>query len=194
MPFSRGDHTLASILGYDPKYEGLDPKYPSPPRVHWLALLVAWIAIGWLIGMYGPPRYRDLLQSLVVDAWVFYLCNWVRILDPESKSPFWCDVYVVVELACASLGIVHSPSNALSLTLELLGFASAILGIATVFLVRSDLQRHYNEREHAGLVLNGVTTFFFSFLYFQYHLYDIAKRKQALSENLSGSPYNARLP
>lgn len=183
---------MEQLLGYDPKYEGLDPKYPSPPRIHWLVLLGAWIAISWTIGMFCSPRYQELLQSLVVDAWVFYLCNWIRQLDSESKSPFWCDVYVVIELACAGLGSMRNPSPVISLTIGLLGIAAAILGIVTIFLIRGDLERHYNDREHAGLVLSGGMTFFFSFLYFQSHLYDIAKRKKLQNEAM-GTAYGAQI-
>ena len=177
-------------LGYDPNYEGFDPQYPFPPRVHWLALLVGWIAVSWLIDTYVPKKYEDLLQSLVVDGWVFYLCHWIKRLNPNAKSPFWCDVYVVVQLASSALpefGVMarlESPS--FDVLLYALWIAWVILGIATVFLVRHDLQDHYNNREHAGLVLNGALTFFCSFLYFQHHLYDIGERKRKAQSQMTG--------
>jgi len=149
-------------LGFESKYEGFDPQYPSPPRVHWLALLIAWVAISLVIDKYFPEKYHDLLQSLVVDGWVFYLCHGIRRLYPEAKSPFWCDVYVVVQLAAATLGDFAHASTIWGLLLYPLAIAGIVLAIATIFLVRSDLENHYNNREHAGLVLNGVLTFFFS--------------------------------
>ena len=172
-------------LGYDPKYEGFDPQYPSPPRVHWLVLLAAWSAAEWLIGVYLPERYQTLAYSIVAGAWVFYICNWIGRLNPEAKSPFWCDVLVVVQLTSAGIVSGHHPTVILLLVADVLELISAILGIVTIFLVRSDLENHYNNREHAGLVLNGVMTFFFSFLYFQHHLYDIAKRRKLALESLS---------
>jgi hypothetical protein len=152
--------------------------YPSPPRVHWFVLLCAFTVIKILVGIYAPLPYRGLFDSIAGDAWAFYLCLWIRSLDSDARSPFWCDVYVVVELAFAALSARQNPSPIVYGTLALLGLASAVLGIATIFLIRSDLERHYNEREPYGLHLSGAMTFFFSFLYFQYHLYDIAKRRE----------------
>ena len=183
---------MNSLLGYDPKYDGFDPKFPSPPRIHWLVLAVAWLGIVRCINQYAPATWRGIAHSLVIDAWVFYLCNWIRQLDPESKSPFWCDVYVVVELACAGLGSIRHLSSTLYGVVELLAVTSTILWIATIFLIRNDLERHYNDREHAGLALNGLMTFFFSFIYFQYHLYDIAKRKKRATEALTSGAYESR--
>ena len=160
---------------------GYDPAYPAPPRVHWIALVVVWWACTWLIGTYAPLGYQQLLVSLITDAWAFYLCCWIRSINAEAKSPFWCDVYVIVELTFATLGAWRNPPKIMDAFIAILGFASAILAIATIFLIKRDLEKHYNEREPVGLVLNGLMTFFFSFLYFQSHLYRIAKEKQAQS-------------
>jgi hypothetical protein len=43
----------------------------------------------------------------------------------------------------------------------ILQIASVMLGIATIYLIRSDLLKHYNEREPIGLCLGGVPTWFF---------------------------------
>jgi hypothetical protein len=48
----------------------------------------------------------------------------------------------------------------------------------TIYSIRNELQTHYNRIEPIGLQLGGIMTFFFSFLYFQYHLYKIAQLKQ----------------
>ncbi len=161
-----------------------DAKFPAPPRIHWFILLLVWWGLGALIGLLAPKQYQNLFNSLVADAWVFYLCVWIRNLNPDSKCPFWCDVYVVVELACAITTIRQNPSGLHMWITEILGFASAILGIVTIYLVRSDLQKHYNEREPIGLQLGSIMTFFFSFIYFQYHLYDIAQFKQRQAEGV----------
>jgi hypothetical protein len=136
------------------------------------------MAVEILAGHYAPLRYNDLVKSIAVDAWAFYLCLWIRSLDSDARSPFWCDVYVVVELAFATLNARQHPSRIEDGTTALLGLASVVLGIVTIFLIRSDLERHYNEREPYGLKLSGLMTLFFSFLYFQYHLYGIAKRRE----------------
>ena len=47
-----------------------------------------------------------------------------------------------------------------------------------VFDMRKSLVTHYNSVEPIGLKLSGVMTFFFHFLYFQYHFTRIAALKQ----------------
>ena len=165
-----------SATGSSALYPARD--YPPPPRVHWLVLLCAFTLIKILVGTYTPPRYHELVDSIAGDAWAFYLCLWIRSLDSDARSPFWCDVYVIVELAYAALDMRQNPSRTLDQAIAFLGLSSAVLGIVTIFLIRSDLERHYNERELYGLHLSGVMTFLFSFLYFQYHLYDIAKWRE----------------
>jgi len=51
-------------------------------------------------------------------------------------------------------------------------------GTLLTFVIRAELLKHYNEREPAGLKLGLFMTFFFSYLYFQYHLYKIALAKK----------------
>jgi hypothetical protein len=157
---------------------GFARDYPPPPRVHWVVLLVFFSATDVLVGAFAPGPYRTLLKSIAGDAWAFYLCLWIRSLDSDARSPFWCDVYVIVEIAAAALSVRQNLSPVLHGTEAALTTAAAILGIVTVFLIRSDLVRHYNEREPYGLRLSGAMTFFFSFLYFQYHLYRIARWRQ----------------
>jgi hypothetical protein len=154
-----------------------EPEYPPPPRVHWLVLLGVSVILDFIIDYYAPKPFQEILTSLAVDGWAFYLCLWIRKLDHESLSPFWCDVYVVVELAFSAMSIGQHPSAHIQVISSILGFASAVLGIATIFLIRRDLVKHYSEREDFTLVLGPFMSFFFSFFYFQYHLYDIAEQK-----------------
>lgn len=158
--------------------------YPPPPRVHWLALFVAWSVWGVLAARFIPERYQGLLNSFSVDAWAFYLCLWIKNLNPEASSPFWCDVYVVVELSYAACAVRQNPSPSFALFTGILAMASAILAITTVFLIRRDLLKHYEEREPIGIHLSPVMTFFFSFLYFQSQLYGIAQYKKRQAEGL----------
>jgi hypothetical protein len=160
---------------------GFDPAYPAPPRVHWAVLLLASAAVKWLIAALAPKMYHELLYSLAADAWAFYLCRWIQSLNPEAKSPFWCDVFVIVELTEAALETWHNPPTVIIAVGFVLAIASIVLGIATIFLIKDDLEKHYNEREPVGLLLSNVISFFFSFFYFQFHLYRIAKQKQEQS-------------
>lgn len=162
-------------------------EYPPPPRVHWIVLLVSWLALAILFESIAPPAYQKLLNSLVIDAWAFRLCVWIRSLDPETRSPFWCDVYVVVELAYALASIRAGASpNARNLVSDL-GALSFCLGVWTIYLIRSDLLKHYNRREQRGLELNGLLTYLFSFLYFQSQLYPIAKAKKREAKMHAGA-------
>ena len=158
--------------------------YPPPPRIHWLALFVTWAVWGLLATRLAPQRYQGLLNSLSIDAWAFYLCIWIRRLNPDALSPFWCDLYVIVELSCAACGIHQNPSALFSYFNFILAIASSILAITTVFLIRADLLNHYQGREPIGIYLGPVMTFFFSFLYFQSQLYEIAQYKKRQVEGL----------
>ena len=175
---------------------GLSPGtvYPPPPRVRWLVLFLSWFVLSGLIQQYAPSAYQELLESLVVDGWAFYVCLWIRRVDPDCKSAFWCDVYVVVELVYASLTIRQNPSPRLHTVILLLGLVSGVLGIVTIDLVRSDLLRHYNEREPIGLQLGIVKTFFFTFFYFQYHLHEIAELKWRQAGDRLHNPGRTLLP
>lgn len=184
---------MNQLFGYDPKYEGFDLKYPSPPRVHWLVLLASWLAVQWGIVRWVPETWQWIALSLVIDGWVFYLCNWLRILDPESKSPFWCDVYVAAQLAGVGLAALHLQSQVVTIVVALLELGASILAIATVFLIKHDLEMHYNDREHAGLVLNPFMTYVFSFIYFQYHLYDIAQRRKRVAQAMGATAFGSQI-
>jgi hypothetical protein len=167
---------------------GVRPDYPPPPHVKPLVLFLVWFILSCLIEQYAPKPYQELLNSLVVDAWALYLCLWIRRLDPACKSAFWCDVYLVVEIGFASLTIPQHPSQGVQWLIILLGTASGLLGIATIYLIRDDLLKHYNQSEPIGLYLGPVMTFFFSFLYFQSKLYRIAQLKQRQAMGISQGP------
>jgi len=152
--------------------------------VHWFVLLLVAIVWNALIMWLTPHRYHDLLNSLVGDAWAFYLCLWMRRLDENSRSAFWCDAFVIIEMAAASISIAQHPSVHLQLIGDILTTISTILGLVTIYMVRSDLLRHYNEREPIGLHLGPWMTFFFSFLYFQSQLYEIAQFRKRQAKGL----------
>jgi len=146
--------------------------------VHWVVLLLSWLVLAFLFALLAPPAYQKLLNSLIIDAWAFRLCLWIRTLDPDTRSPFWCDVFVVVEIAYALMSMRQNQSIVAQDITDYLKIASFCLGCWMLYLIRSDLLKHYNQREHYGLELNGLMTYMFSFLYFQSQLYPIAKAKK----------------
>ena len=147
-----------------------------------MGILIAWLA---------AKPYRNLLSSLIVGSWAFYLCLWIRSLDADFRSPFWCDVYLLVEVSWAALTIHQNPTVLVQEVAGVLKVASVVLGIATIYMIRADLQKHYNEREPIGLQLSGAMTWFFSFLYFQAELYPIAQSKKRKAEAMLRGSGNA---
>lgn len=139
--------------------------YPSPPRVHWLVLLLA-VAIPEALAMrFAHPPARDLLINLIIAIWPIYLCIWLRKIDQSSAALYWC-------LASLATGFLFS----------------WLLWIVVVFEIREDLLFHYNRREPIGLRLHLVPTILFSLLYFQYHLRRIAQQKALSIPSLQATP------
>jgi len=135
--------------------------YPTPPNLHWgLVLLFTFISCGIF----------NIVWDLVQAAWI-------KKIEPASQS-----LYYYIGAAVLLLGFYFSSfiagitrsSNPVSGLLEL---AYIVLLLIGRFKLRTSLERHYNEAEPMGLALNGVMTFFFGCIYFQYHLNDIMKRK-----------------
>jgi hypothetical protein len=131
--------------------------YPSPPRLHWMVLLVAIVGFEALAWFYVPHPFRDYVTSLIIAVWPIYLSVWIRKSDHRSLSLYWA-------LASLATGFLFS----------------WILWIVVIFELREDLLEHYNRREPIGLRLNWLLSTLFSVVYFQYHLRRIALDKERL--------------
>jgi ABC-type Na+ efflux pump permease subunit len=159
-------------------------EYPAPPNVHWTVLLAVWVAIVILTELFVPKPLWRLVTVLAFCPWPLYLCLWMRKLDPKSKSLFWVLASVVGEVALAEFPVRHNPNTfmiALVIVSVIILFA---LPVVAIFVIRAELQKHYNESEAFGLKLDPITTFAFSYFYFQYHLYDIAQSKKRQAEEI----------
>lgn len=139
---------------------------------------MAQIALGYLVKFSTPKAYHAMLDSLIIDIWAYYLMLWIRQLNPSSKSIFWCDAYLVVELAYAGMSVHQHPSQLYGLIIGPLALGSWVLGLVAISSVRDELVYHYNNREPYGLYLDDCMSFLFSYLYFQSKLYDIGRRKK----------------
>ena len=173
------------------RLSGFDPAYPAPPRVHWLVLLllplIVFIVICILASNDDPVFLKielDVASTLLYGAWIIYLCLWIRDLNPRTKTLLLALVVSGILLAADAIALFLPPPDPLYAIALFLRLPAAILGLWLIFEIRDELIRHYNEREPIGLKLSPVMTFFFSYYYFQYHLYRIAKKKQA--QTLSG--------
>jgi len=112
----------------------------------------------WLV----PKESHGLLETAVFYAWIFYLSFWVRKINPDSNCLFWTILCFIIDF-----------SDSLPPHQSKFGWV-----ILIAFIFRDELLEQYNQREPIHLELSPVMTFFFSFFYFQYHLYEIAVAKK----------------
>jgi len=152
--------------------------FAAPPNVHWAVLLGVLFAAAILARLTVPKGYWILVSDLAFDLWAIYLCLWIRRIEPAAMSLLWCIAYIALQITF-SVPTTAAPTNYgftfFAATLALLCIA---MWFITVYVIRAELHFHYNLREPVGLYLSGIMTFFFSFLYFQYHLYKIAQLRE----------------
>lgn len=141
---------------------------PVPPDMHWaLVLVLAWITFG-IFGL----------------VWAFRQAGFVMKIDPASKAK----TLFMVCLACMAgqfvlllVGILSGSAEMMVLALvvvAVLQLGVAVACLLGVFGMRNSLLSYYNTVEPAGLQLSALMTFFFNFLYFQYHFSRIAAWKR----------------
>ena len=152
--------------------------FPPPPNVHWGVLLAAQIAIAMLARFLAPREYWTLILDLSFDVWAIYFCLWIRRIEPAAMSLFWCVAYIALQIAFSVPGTPVQAIHGFTYFAATLALLCVAIWFITVYVIRAELHFHYNLREPVGLYLNGIMTFFFSFLYFQYHLYKIAQLRQ----------------
>jgi hypothetical protein len=118
------------------------------------------------------------VETLGGGAWGLYLCLWIRELDPKAKSIFWWSACIFLSLIGELFDVAHLESRLGSYPGDAISLCEVAVFIVSVFVIRNELQEHYNKREPIGLHLGLLMTLFFSFLYFQYHLFEVAKFKK----------------
>jgi hypothetical protein len=136
------------------------PTVPLPLNMHWALLLVLQI----------------LTRNLFNFVWALYLANWARKLDGENKPLVMIAMYPAGMIA--GFIAVANRQAAIGGLLFLAGFITYIIGI---FGIKATMESYYNSVERYGLSLSGGMTFFFSTVYFQYHINQIAKWKKAVA-------------
>src|SRR5580698_10520765 len=73
--------------------------YPPPPNVQWIALFGIQIFFAFAAFILVPKVFANLAANLVFDVWIVYLCLWLRKLNPEFMSIFWCSAYIALQLS-----------------------------------------------------------------------------------------------
>ena len=157
-------------------------------------LLTAWVVFAILIAICTPKEDWEFFSNLAVDVWALFICLWIRKLDPRSMSIYWCGAYVAVQLASSVPSAPQPYTLGLEVVIVASGLLRLVLWIVTIYVVRAELLKHYNERELIGLRLGGIMTFFFSFLYFQSRLYPIVQFKKQQEKIPGNNPGRAPLP
>lgn len=152
------------------------PAYPNPPNLHWaLVLLITLVTCG--------------LFSVI---WLVVEALWIRKVKPGAKSLTYLTVtgvlwllMLVLTMAQSTMSVSGQHAPGLTGVLALVELGYFILYLISVFAMRSDIEEHFNTAEPIGLSLNGVMTFFFNVLYFQYHFTRINEMK---SRQMTGYP------
>ena len=163
MPVSRVIGTIAMPppASYVPQVSVV-PEHPNPPNLHWGLVLL----------------FTLLTRSLFGTIWGLVLAIWVRKYLPESKAVVYYISYFVCLALIFVMAIASAGKNMGSEFLGILVIISAVLMLIARFSLRSSLEEHFNTNEPMALELNGVMTFFFGEIYFQYHVNDIVRRKK----------------
>ncbi len=143
--------------------------YPDPPNLHWaLVLLFGFFTCGLFFVIW------DLVQAL-----------WAKRVEPTTKAllyfiiyaVFWV-LYFITYVATMAPQMMHNQTPTISPITALCWLGLVIFVIIFRFTMKATLERHFNGPEPIGLRLNGVMTFFFGCLYFQYHLSRINQIKR----------------
>lgn len=142
---------------------------PEPPNLHWaLVLLLAIVTCG-LFGM----------------VWVIVQAVWLKKIRPDGKplklllgylglvGIVWISSFVMGMAGAATGSETESPAFAGLMFICYIGML--VCFIWGVFSMRSQLEDYYSNEVPIGLSLSGIMTFFFNYIYFQYHFNRIAE-------------------
>jgi GYF domain 2 len=141
-----------------------EPLVSLPPNLHWSLVLI--------LGFFT----RQIFNCI----WAFVLANWARKLSGVNTAMVYVAMYpagIFSGIIGIALGGVAHNEIAVAAGV-ILFFAGLIFYVVGIFKIRDAMQDYYNSREKIGLVLSGAMTFFFSTVYLQYHVNEIARWKK----------------
>jgi hypothetical protein len=164
------------------------PEYPAPPSMPWGLLLTAFVVIDIVFHFSLPKPIAPIFFNLVFHAWGVYLRFWIRDLEPKATSIYWTLATFCCDAICLFLFFIEVQTPLVGFGILLYWFFSFALGITSIYVVRHELQKHYTEVEPFGLRLGGVMTFFFSYVYFQWHLGFIGEKKRKVDDDHRARP------
>lgn len=160
----------ASAAGVPMYPGGLTALYEDPPDFPWWAVLILSVVT---LGAFSA------VWNIVESAWLYRV-------NRNSRALWFYAVlglFFLLKLPDAWHSLGYNVFNGPHYDAHF-GFLFTVtdwaLAIAARFVFRSELHRHFNVDEPLGLRLNGLLTFFFGGLYFQYHFNRINELKRAL--------------
>jgi hypothetical protein len=143
---------------------------PLPPNIHWLLLMVVYLVANFL----------SLLGTAIFWTWSIVMGNWARRLSGNNTALILAAIWPLSALCGGvAIGMGKGANNpAFSGIGGLLILAGIVLAYVAVFKVRAAMEEYYNTKENIALSLSGAMTFFFSYIYLQYHVNRIARWKK----------------
>ncbi len=131
---------------------------PLPPNLHWALVLLLGLLTCGLFALY----------------WAFRQAAWVKRIVPRCNAIIMYSLYVILLFLSMAVSLGQFFAGRATLGAESLSWLFQIGAMVAfwigAFNIRSCLLEYYNQVEPIGLRLSPIMTFFFSTLYFQYHM------------------------
>lgn len=145
---------VPAASAYAPVAPGQNRPLPSlVPDLHWGLLILLTIVTCGLFGW----------------VWMFIEAAAVRRLDPKSNGLIFYAIGFVLTFGSGVVSAAVHPYGSHAGLGGLLDLAGLVIIIIGHFNIRNSLEYYFTQVEPIGLTLNGVMTFFFGPIYFQYH-------------------------
>jgi hypothetical protein len=130
----------------------------EPPTLSWVIVLGLNFVTSQIFGLIWACR----------QAW------WTKKAVSSNRALIW----LVVCILCFFIAGGVEMEEELKLLSGLLILGGIVCWQVAIFSIRDSMQVYYNSIEPMGLQLSRLMTFFFSFLYFQYHFTRLAKERK----------------
>jgi hypothetical protein len=137
----------------------------KPPRMPWLLLLILHICTYGVFGL----------------IWFVRQAVWAWKAQPGNKAVIWLSAGFAVLLIGGMVSVTPDAKDIQPLFTILF----AILYQVANFSIKGAMETYYNSVEPIGLSLSGGMSFFFSFVYYQFHFSRIAREKKQGLTSLS---------
>jgi len=142
-----------------------------PPNLHWSIVL--------LLNIISQVIPFGVLFNIV---WTLVLANWARKLSGNNNILVLIAMYPAGIIAGYMGRTIQGTGIVIGPLLILGGLVAYLIGI---FKIKGAMEDYYNSKEKMGLTMSGVMTFFFSTVYLQYKVNEIAKWKKSGAQSIS---------